>query len=316
VVTKVTSRTAGVLRGLWEKTSLTGGILRRLITAPALLACLVLASTAEARVEQQSVSQSASAVRDYWTPERMQAATPAEQRFGGAAAKAAPAALPWTSYEVTTPYTQQPTSTHGKVFFTLGGNDYVCSGTALLSGNESVVWTAGHCVNEGPGDFATNWQFVPAYKDGSAPLGVYTAQDLITSSAWANQGDFSYDFAAAIVGSSGGSSLTDRVGGRGISFNYSRSQTFNSYGYPAAPPFSGERLWVCNSTLQTNDNSANPPTMGIGCDMTGGSSGGGWIVGNNVYSVNSYGYSNQPDVMYGPYLGSVAQSVYDAASAG
>ena len=71
----------------------------------------------------------------------------------------------------------------------------MCSGTALLSGNKSVVWTAGHCVNEGPGDFATNWEFVPAYKDGSAPLGVYVAEDLITSSAWANQGDFSYDFA-------------------------------------------------------------------------------------------------------------------------
>jgi hypothetical protein len=35
-----------------------------------------------------------------------------------------------------------------------------------------------------------------------------------------------------------------------------------------------------------------------------------------VYSVNSYGYSNQPNVMYGPYQGSVAQSLYNAASAG
>ena len=290
--------------------------MRRLITAPALLACFVLSGTAEARVQQQAVSQSASAVQDYWTPERMEAATPAEQQFEGAAAKAAAAALPWTSEEITTPYTQQPTSTHGKVFFTLGGNDYVCSGTALLSGNKSVVWTAGHCVNEGPGDFATNWEFVPAYKDGSAPMGVYVAEDLVTSSAWANSGDFSYDFGAAIVGPSGGTALTDRVGGRGITFNGARSQNYQSYGYPAAPPFTGQRLWRCNSPLQTSDNSANPPTLGIGCDMTGGSSGGGWIVGNNVMSVNSYGYSNQPNVMYGPYLGSVAQSVYNAAAAG
>jgi hypothetical protein len=40
---------------------------------------------------------------------------------------------------------------HGKVFFSDGAYNYVCSGTALTSGNESVVWTAGHCVNEGPG---------------------------------------------------------------------------------------------------------------------------------------------------------------------
>ncbi len=223
--------------------------------------------------------------------------------------------MPWTSAEITTPYTQAPTSTHGKVFFTLGGGDYVCSGTALLSGNKSVVWTAGHCVNEGPGAFATNWEFVPAYKDGSAPLGVYVAENLFTTSAWGNAGDFSYDLGAAVVGPAGGTALTDRVGGRGIAFNSSRSQTYNSYGYPAAPPFTGERLWRCNSPLQTSDNSANPPTLGIGCDMTGGSSGGGWIVGSNVVSVNSYGYDNQPDVMYGPYQGSVAQSLYNAAAA-
>ena len=290
--------------------------MRRLIMAPALLATLALAGPAEARVEQHSVSESASSIENYWTADRMRSAKPAEQQFGGAAAaRAEAAALPWTSEEITTPYTQAPTSTHGKVFFTLGGNDYVCSGTALLSGNKSVVWTAGHCVNEGPGAFATNWQFVPAYKDGSAPLGVYVAQDLFAPSAWANSGDFSYDLGAAVVGPAGGTALTDRVGGRGIAFNYSRSQNFQSYGYPAAPPFTGERLWRCNSPVQTSDNSANPATMGIGCDMTGGSSGGGWIVGSSLYSVNSYGYDNQPDVMYGPYQGSVAQSLYNAAAA-
>ena len=112
----------------------------------------------------------------------------------GSVSKSAAAPLPWTSQEVTTPYTNAPTRTHGKVFFTLGGVDYVCSGTALLSGNKSVVWTAGHCVYDPapPGDFATNWNFAPAYKDGSAPLGVYVASNLFTSSAWGNSGDFSY----------------------------------------------------------------------------------------------------------------------------
>ena len=78
--------------------------------------------------------------------------------------------------------------------------------------------------------------------------------------------------------------------------------------------FNGQRLWICESPLITNDTSASPPTMGIDCNMTGGSSGGGWIVGNAVYSVNSYGYLNQPGVMYGPYQDSVAQSLYNRAS--
>ena len=226
-----------------------------------MLACLLLtASSAEARIESQEVSQSASSVVNYWTPERMESAKPAELQFGGTAeqAKAQAAPLPWTSEEITTPYTQAPTSTHGKVFFTLGGGDYVCSGTALLSGNKSVVWTAGHCVNEGPGAFATNWQFVPAYKDGAAPLGAYVAENLFTTSAWGNSGDFSYDLGAAVVAPAGGTALTDRVGGRGIAFNSARNQTYQSYGYPAAPPFDGERLWRCTSALQTSDTDGEP----------------------------------------------------------
>jgi hypothetical protein len=54
--------------------------------------------------------------------------------------------------------------------------------------------------------------------------------------------------------------------------------------------------------------------MGIDCDMTGGSSGGGWIAGGSVVSVNSYGYTTLPNVMFGPYQGSVAQSLYTQAS--
>src|SRR5690242_11918704 len=215
--------------------------------APALLACLALpAAASAASVQRHAVSQSVSAVASYWTPAKMRAAKPADKVLApsGKLRTAKPKApRAWSSFEVTTPYTQAPTSTHGKVFFTLGGNDYVCSGTALLSGNKSVVWTAGHCLNEGPGDFATNWQFVPAYKDGAAPLGVYVAENLYTTSAWGNSGDFSYDLGAAVVAPAGGTALTDRVGGRGIAFNSSRNQTYQSYGYPAAPPFGGERLW-------------------------------------------------------------------------
>jgi hypothetical protein len=291
--------------------------LRRMTLLPALLASLLLAVPAQAQVERKTVAKSAASIARYWTPKRMEAAKPADRlraTRSAPGAKKRKATYPYTSYEVTTPYTQAPTSTHGKVFFTLGGVDYVCSGTALLSGNKSVVWTAGHCVNEGPGAFATNWSFVPAYKDGSAPFGEFPARQLNTTSGWGNAGDFSYDFGAAVVASAGGRQLTDAVGGRGIAFNYNRSQQFDSYGYPAAPPFTGQRLWVCDAPLGTNDTSANPATMGIGCNMTGGSSGGGWIVGSSVYSVNSYGYSNQRDVMYGPYQGSVAQSLYNQAA--
>ena len=53
----------------------------------------------------------------------------------------------------------------------------MCSGTATSSANGDVVTTAGHCVNEGPGAFVTNFAFVPAYDNGAAPYGTWTGRD-------------------------------------------------------------------------------------------------------------------------------------------
>lgn len=274
------------------------------------LLCLALAPSALAvSVDAKRVTQSRAAVVKYWTKERMRNAKPADQAID-ARGRVLRAAAAFDSYEHPTPYPPQ----HGKVFFTLGGTNYVCSGTSLNSSNGSVVWTAGHCVNEGPGAYATNWAFVPAYRDGSAPYGTWTARALLSTTQWASGGDISYDVGAAVMNTSGGNTLNSTVGGRGIAFNYARNQFYRSYGYPAAPPFTGERLWVCESQLSHSDPSTSPQTMAIGCDMTGGSSGGGWLVGNNVYSVNSYGYLTEPNVMYGPYQGAAAQSLYSSAS--
>jgi hypothetical protein len=283
----------------------------------AVLACaLVIVPAAHAaRLKTKAVAQDKAAVERYWTAARMRNAIPADRILSGTYAPAAKRPKKAAAAtQVPPPYTSQPTSTNGKVFFTDDGLNYVCSGTALLSGNKSVVWTAGHCVHDGATNFHTNWTFVPAYADGSRPYGTWTARSLLTTNGWATNGDFSFDNGAAVVSTNGGSALTDMVGGRNPSFNYPRNQQYAAHGYPAGPPFNGQRLWVCNSPLVYDDTSANPPTMGIDCDMTGGSSGGGWIAGGSVASVNSYGYTTLPNVMFGPYQGSVSQSLYTQAA--
>ena len=281
----------------------------------------MLAATAAASVESKRVKQSRAEVVSYWTQERMRDAKPAERQLagkpgnGGGKKQAAGAAT-----EVPGPYTTYPTNTNGKVFFTENGVNYVCSGTALQSGNESVVWTAGHCLNEGPGDYATNWAFVPAYRDNARPYGTFTATSLHTTSQWAGSGNFSYDLGAAVVASHPTTgSLTDTLGGgRQPAFNYVRNaQRYNAFGYPAANPFNGQRLWMCDSALYTTDGGTSPQTMGIQCNMTGGSSGGGWVapVDSRVYSVNSYTYGSLRNVMFGPYQGDTAQALYNTAQA-
>lgn len=74
---------------------------------------------------------------------------------------------------------------------------------------------------------------------------------------------------------------------------------------------------MCDSSLYTTDTNTDPQTMGIQCNMTGGSSGGGWVGPTDglVYSVNSYGYNSLRNVMFGPYQGRVASDLFEAAQA-
>ena len=110
--------------------------------------------------------------------------------------------------------------------------------------------------------------------------------------------------------------LNDRAGGRGLAFDTGRTMNVTAFGFPATAPFTGGRLWTCASAIVETDTSISPATMGIDCDMTGGASGGGWVSGNDVVSVTSYGYAGASDRLYGPYQGAEARALFAAAQAG
>lgn len=255
------------------------------------------------------------AVASYWTPARMAAATPRGATInpkapppgkgpggggGGGGGSSADAV-------------QVPAeSRHGKVFFTMGGSNYVCSGTATASSNGDVVTTAGHCLNEGPGGYATNFAFVPAYDTNSRPYGTWVAEELLTTSQWANSGDFNHDVGFAVMAENGGQSLTQVVGSFPIAFNLGYGLRFEAYGYPAATPYNGQKLWRCSGVA--GQDTRGTADHRLPCSMTGGSSGGGWITNGALNSVNSFGYRGEKNVMYGPYFGNIEQSVYQAAS--
>lgn len=288
------------------------------LVAVALVVAMPCAGSAVAYPVGHLSEESSEKVIRYWTPERMRQAVPAPR-----ASRPVPAAKPAkggetssaTSIEVPQPYP----SAFGKVFFTdNSGVNYVCSGTAVLSANESVVWTAGHCVNEGPGAFYKNFLFVPAYRDGAAPYGKFAASSLLTTSGWQASGEWGVDLGAAVVATNAaGQTLSDAVAEAPLVFGAPRNQAYRLYGYPAAKRFSGQRMRVCDTSWLMDDTFATPDTMGASCDMTGGSSGGGWVTATGaVASVVSYGYSSLRNVLFGPHLEADAQSLYLAAELG
>ena len=291
---------------------------------------LGVASAAETPtgVDVWMVPETQEAGADYWTSERMKNATPADVLVSGKAART-PAVDVERGAEVVVPRqapatdvtlnatTEAPISHIGKVFFSSGGSNYVCSGNAVASGNENTVVTAGHCVNEGPGGFVTNFVFVPAYNNGAAPYGQWAATELIAPSERTSGGDISYDTGFAVVAPVGGASLSDTVGASGLSFNDARGLDYSAYGYPAAAPFTGQTLQSCAGSASA-DPFGQSESQGIPCDMTGGSSGGPWFIGSgsagSQNSVNSFGYNGVANTMFGPYWGAVIASAYDAAA--
>ncbi len=306
----------------------------RLGAAVAILAAALLAAPAAATaapsqnglengIERHVPAHAASAAA-YWTPERMRSAIPAEVLVADDARRAkdrpvkqveAGAPMEVRAQKPKPNATQvSPISYVGKVFFTLNGGNYVCSGNAVSSANELTVSTAGHCVNEGGGAYASRWIFVPAYNNGAAPYGQWTATELVTTSAWAQRGDISYDGAFAVMAPLNGRTLSDTVGATGIAFNLARGLSYTAYGYPAASPFNGQTLQRCAGTAKP-DPYGQSQSQGIPCNMTGGSSGGPWFTSSGVQnSVNSFGYTAVRNTMFGPYFGSAIQQAYQSAA--
>lgn len=276
-------------------------------------------------IEQTSEAERGQ-TQDYWTEERMAAAEPMEPEIVEDVDSATltdifteiESANPRTIHSASQPQNPAATPHIGKVFFSTPQGDFVCSGNLVASANQSTVATAGHCLHDGNGgSFATNFAFAPAYDYGESWRGVWAAEEMVTSTAWANNGDFEHDYAFAVMEERSGTTLEQWVGeASSISFNQPRNQYYSAYGYPAAPPFNGEELRRCDGNA--TDDPMGGSTQGIPCDMTGGSSGGPWFLGGSPSgaqnSVNSYGYTFLPDVMFGPYFGSTAEEVYNYAS--
>jgi hypothetical protein len=302
--------------------------LAALSVAPALAAD---SSAAAARAEHQRIV-------NYWTSERVAAAKPRDfvrtsQGFKPAARPGGSGAVTGASYTGGGPVTQSV----GKVFFHMAGGDWQCSGSVANDGNRSgssLVLTAGHCaVDETTGEFATNWVFIPAWDEQPATFstacsaskyGCWTATALVAHHSFANAGGFNeqatrYDFAFAVVGA-GGKSGT-QLDGQFTAFNVtintvSAGAQMAAFGFPAAGKYHGNDLTWCSGPIFT-DASNNNFTWGMACDMTGGSSGGGWLAnfsnGNGALgSLNSYGYSGVKN-MYGPKFNNDTQAVYTAA---
>lgn len=310
---------------------------RSVLVTACLLAGLLPAAAAPAFAADSAKARHDRTVA-YWTAERMASAIPRDfVRTDAGSFK--PLAKPGTGGGNVSgaSWTKggQILKTSGKVFFTMSGTRYVCSG-AVADDNRtgySLVLTAAHCAyDETNRVFASDWLFIPEYD--SAPTstcantkwGCWTASALVVHEGYASAGGFNtqatvHDFAFAVTGPGGktGSVLDATVGSFDITFSsYPEGTKMYAFGYPAAGKYRGNDLAYCAGPIFYDPHNADL-TYGMTCDMTGGSSGGSWLSSfseatgsGTLSSVNSYGYSGVK-AMHGPKFNSDTADVYEAA---
>jgi len=323
-----------------------GGAQRVLVLAAALsiftFTLAFVAGTATAGVWMQGPAASEAA--RFWTPTRMRAAKPLEvgQEKRGSAARAVeggrgePRRIPPLAAragEFGDDFVEVPDPTapgfavHGVLFVDLGFFGYGrCSGTAVRSPNRSIVITAAHCIHSGSRFgrwYRSQAAFVPAYRFGQRPFGIFPVRWVDTAKEWRDSGSENFDVGAMVVGrNEGGKTLTEAVGGAGIAWGLKPRQTFDVHGYPAEPPFDGETQRLCAGTsfLGHDPNSfivPGPLNLAVTCQLNGGASGGGWMIegGETLNSVTDYGYFDEGSPAYGPYFGKEVARLYGRAAA-
>jgi hypothetical protein len=239
-----------------------------------------------------------------------------------------------------------PNSANGKLFGTyevrinpheFKREDYVCSASVVNNPAPSpynnspgdVVLTAGHCAIDPETGTKTNSEmiFIPGYRNGTAPYGVWPAEFFTTTETWKNTakagsrpnegGDVAF---IGLSDNSEDQSIEKVVGSLGIGFDQVCNQAYTQFGYPAEAPYGGELLYSHTAAYAGADSTGSflPVPMKIASDFTRGASGGPWAVGvgtgaPTVLSLTAYGYENQPGYLYGPYFGEAAKRAYGAA---
>jgi V8-like Glu-specific endopeptidase len=180
-----------------------------------------------------------------------------------------------------------PYITVGKLFFTMGGVNYVCSASVI---RPHLLLTARHCIFDySSKTWATNVVFYPGYFNGpNLKLGPANGWLGRTLATWvSNAADLQYDigFIQTFNRNRTGCSPTatnpqidSYTGFLGYVYGGSYdNRHFDDFGYPHAAPFNGKTMQQCEAATGVVNSLGITNTVEIGCDQTGGTSGGPWL---------------------------------------
>ncbi|MGQ4331719.1 trypsin-like serine peptidase [Streptomyces hayashii] len=185
--------------------------------------------------------------------------------------------------------------------------EHFCTASVVRSPHHNLVATAAHCL-EGVGDFV----FVPGYRDGQAPYGVWKVDRVFLPEGWSKNQDEDSDVAFAALDERQAKGVEDVVGANRFATGAATGATpVTITGYP----HEAEEPVRCTNRPTPH----NATQQRIACPgLTGGTSGSPWVNGNGqvvgVLGGHEQGGATD-DVSYSVVLGAEAAELYRAATA-
>lgn len=170
----------------------------------------------------------------------------------------------------------------GKLYIDGGG---YCSASVLSPKDYSygydIIVTAAHCVYDpSDGSWMDGWVFVPSDRKGVAPFGLFDWAWARVLGDWQSTGSRRYD--VALIGldkNCAGYQVTQYTGYLGHAHGGGATQHVFSTGYPSNLAGAGKWTHICAAETF----SGGTDVIGMGCDMTYGSSGGPWLYQYEYY---------------------------------
>ncbi|MGW2618593.1 trypsin-like peptidase domain-containing protein [Streptomyces sp. NPDC001500] len=185
--------------------------------------------------------------------------------------------------------------------------EHFCTASVVRSPHHDLIATAAHCL-EGDGEFV----FVPGYRKGQAPYGMWKVDRVFLPEGWAKNQDEDSDVAFATLDERKAKGVEDVVGANRFATGTTTGATpVTVTGYP----HDAEDPVRCTNRPTLHD----PAQQRIACPgLTGGTSGSPWVNGDGqivgVLGGHEQGGSTA-DVSYSVVLGAEAAELYRAATA-
>ncbi len=205
----------------------------------------------------------------------------------------------------------------GALFVREPGGNHFCTASSVTSPGKDLLITAAHCLSAGTAAGSRqDLVFIPGYRDGQAPYGVWAVKKVFVAPQWASASDPAFDVGFVVLEPHDGKNIEDVIGANKLAIDSGYVHLIRVTGYPD----SADSAVTC-FTWSARQSATQMRMQCAG--FSGGTSGSPWLTqfnpqtrdGTIVGVIGGYQEGGNTDaVSYSSYLGREVEALYKEAS--